>query len=403
MKIVDVIHRKDLYPRFELNVKLIQRYKECLDQLPPIEINQNNILIDGFHRLTAFKSEKRDEIPATVIETSSEKEILKLAIEKNATHGLQLKPEEKRKYAIEFIEEMSVAELSKMLSVSERIISIWTKNKREELKRQRDETILRLYLRAWNTQEKIAEEIECPRETVRDVIKKIGENGNFAEIAKNFKNQLYDVWSYHRADNKVRYPGNVPQDIVEQLLYYYTKLFDVVFDPFGGGGITIDACKKWFRRYYVSDINILPEREGDIKEWNISQGFPKNCPPANLIFLDPPYYKKKESSYSKDSISALSRSKYLDFFKKLFIDFHKHLKNNGIMALLMSNYIDYEKPKDSIFLVDYQKLVPFGFTLLYEIQCPLSTEQYRPFQVEKAKKDKKLLIISRNLLIYRKN
>lgn len=60
--------------------------------------------------------------------------------------------------------------------------------------------------------------------------------------------QFYSEWNYHKVDNKVKYPGNVPQDIVEQLFYYYTEPFDIVIDPFGGGGITIDACQKWFRR-----------------------------------------------------------------------------------------------------------------------------------------------------------
>lgn len=62
------------------------------------------------------------------------------------------------------------------------------------MKKQRDEKILELYLRAWNTQEKIAEELNCPWETVRDVIKKIGEKGQMAEIVKTFKMQIYSEW-----------------------------------------------------------------------------------------------------------------------------------------------------------------------------------------------------------------
>lgn len=401
-KIKDIKYREDLYPRFKLDVKLVQKYKECLDQLPPIDINQNNILIDGYHRLTAFRSEEREGIPVNIIETKSEKEILKEAIRKNAKHGFQLKSDEKKTHAINFIEEMSIEELAKMLSVDERTIGRWTKNKREDLKKQRDKKILELYLRAWNTQEMIAKEVGCVQSTVLEVIKNFIEKGQMPEIDKTFKPQIYSEWNYHKADNQVKYPRNVPQDIVEQLLYYYTEPFDVVTDSFGGRGITIDACQKWFRRYYVSDIAILPEREGDIKEWDIRQGFPKDCPPANLIFLDPPYYKKKEKDYQKDSISSFPREKYLLFFQELFKNCYERLKDNGIMAFLMSSYVDYDDPKKSVNIVDYQKLISSKFILLYEIGCPLSSEQYKGFQVDKAKKEKRILMISRNLLIYKK-
>ena len=40
-KITEIVFREDLYPRLE--------YAEVIDVLPPIEINQHNELIDGWH------------------------------------------------------------------------------------------------------------------------------------------------------------------------------------------------------------------------------------------------------------------------------------------------------------------------------------------------------------------
>ena len=37
--------RDDLYPRFEPNQSLIQRYAYSIEHLPPIKIDQHNILI----------------------------------------------------------------------------------------------------------------------------------------------------------------------------------------------------------------------------------------------------------------------------------------------------------------------------------------------------------------------
>lgn len=47
---------------------------------------------------------------------------------------------------------------------------------------------------------------------------------------------------------------------MDNLLYLYTEPFDVVVDPFAGGGSTIDVCRKRFRRYWVSDRKPIVER-----------------------------------------------------------------------------------------------------------------------------------------------
>lgn len=52
-KVSDITFREDLYPRIETSAITVQKYAEDLDVLPPIEINQNNELIDGWHRWTA--------------------------------------------------------------------------------------------------------------------------------------------------------------------------------------------------------------------------------------------------------------------------------------------------------------------------------------------------------------
>ncbi len=53
--------------------------------------------------------------------------------------------------------------------------------------------------------------------------------------------------------------------INKNILYYHTELWDIVYDPFAGGGTTVDACKKWFRRYYCSDKKVVQGREKEIK------------------------------------------------------------------------------------------------------------------------------------------
>jgi ParB-like chromosome segregation protein Spo0J len=53
-----IVYRQDLYPRFKPNPSKIQEYAENIERLPPIELNQDNILIDGYHRWKAFETAK---------------------------------------------------------------------------------------------------------------------------------------------------------------------------------------------------------------------------------------------------------------------------------------------------------------------------------------------------------
>ncbi len=84
-----VVIRDDLYPRIEKSTSTVQKYAENLEVLPPIELNQRFELIDGWHRLTANKKAGIKTIKAIITNTGSDRELLELAIERNACHGLQ--------------------------------------------------------------------------------------------------------------------------------------------------------------------------------------------------------------------------------------------------------------------------------------------------------------------------
>lgn len=90
MEVNQVIFRDDLYPRIEPSPATVQKYAEDLDVLPAIEVNQNNELIDGWHRWTAHKKKDAESIKVIVTETKNDAHLLELAIERNAKHGHQL-------------------------------------------------------------------------------------------------------------------------------------------------------------------------------------------------------------------------------------------------------------------------------------------------------------------------
>src|ERR1700744_3362629 len=99
LAVSDVVYREDLYPRLEKSQRTVEQYAEDLSVLPPIEVNQHNELIDGWHRWTAHRKVGAERIRVTVTETAGEGPFLELAIRRNASHGLQLSLEDKRDMA----------------------------------------------------------------------------------------------------------------------------------------------------------------------------------------------------------------------------------------------------------------------------------------------------------------
>jgi len=296
VSVKDIAFREDLYPRFEANQALIQNYANSIEHLPPIKINQNNILIDGFHRWKAHQLAGIAEIEAEIIQTTSEKELKRLAYQLNSNHGLQLSNDEKRKYAAEMIAEMSVKELASILSVDEATIKRWTETQRKAIEEERNRKIIELYLRAWNTQQSIADMFGIDQATVARIVMQIVQ---MHEMHKDFEPPIYNIWNLNKQDNVTdSHFGSFPLYFMKSLLYYHTEPMDIIFDPFAGGGTTVDASKQMLRRYYCTDLTVKPGREKDIMQHDITKGLPDGMPKPDLAFLDPPYWKQAEGKYS---------------------------------------------------------------------------------------------------------
>ena len=402
----DVIFRNDLYPRLKPNPSKIQEYAENIDRLPPIEVNQNNILIDGYHRLQAYKTEKLDSIPVVVTQTKSEAEVERLSVERNSTHGQQLTQDEKKSYAIKWWDVLPVNEICATLSISDKTYRRWTSAKQEQKEEQTKQRIYDMWMRC-HTQQEIADAVGVERTIVGDRIANFGknvENGQLTEshIFTNFEAQIYTVWNFAKATNEVKHPGNIPPEIIDNLLWFYTKPFDVVFDPFGGGGSTIDKCLERKRRYYVSDLSPIPARN-DIRKWDITSGLPEDLPVPDLVFLDPPYWKQAEGKYS-DGETDLSNMG-LDKFLETIGDIAKNIKQkwhgnrpDGKLALIIGAYQKNWETTDLPYMC-YQAIAKY-LNPVIRIQVPYSTQVYGGQYVKSAKDNKQLLNLSRDLMIF---
>ncbi len=406
--------RDDLYPRIETSVITVQKYAEDLEVLPPIEINQHSEIIDGWHRWTAHKKREVETIRATVTQTDSDMHLLELAIERNSSHGLQLSQEDKRDMARKIYHATPDRErdskkkhLATILSVSERTIRDWLSRVDKDTKDARNKRIFDLWLACW-TQEEIAAAVGCDQDTVSEIVRKSAELPESVKPAAchltDFEIPLYNVWKQQEKTPGSGHFGNSEVRWVDNLLYLYTQPFDIVVDPFAGGGSTIDICKKRFRRYWVSDRKVEPELEGKIRAHDVTTGLPPlpRWQDVKLVYLDPPYWKQAEGQYSNDPSDLANMT--LDEFNKALAStingFAKKLSAGAVIALLIQptqwkapdrQYTDH--------VADMLRLVKFPLDT--RISCPYESQQCNAQMVNWAKENRKLLVLSRELIVWK--
>ena len=193
-KINEIVFREDLYPRFEPNQKIIQKYSESIEFLPPIKINQNNILIDGFHRWKAHQLAKIEKINVEIIKTGSEFELKIMAYQLNSIHGFQLNTDEKQKFAREMFGILNDDEIMQTLSIGKATFYRWTETQRENAKKEQARKTLELYLKCW-TQEQIADELKISQKNVSDVLENFSKNSKNGKNTKTFELFIYNIWN----------------------------------------------------------------------------------------------------------------------------------------------------------------------------------------------------------------
>lgn len=412
----DIRFRDDLYPRIETSAKTVQKYAEDLSVLPPVEVNQHNELIDGWHRWTAHKKVSAETISIVITETASDAEFLELAIERNAAHGLQLSQADKKDMARKIYHATPERErndkkrdLARILSVSERAIRDWLSRIDKDAKAERDKRIFGLWL-ATETDKAIADDVNLTEEAVRQITQKMADlpklgksTQAIAEHATDFDPPVYNVWKQQEKSNANGHFGNSEVRWVDNLLYLYTDPFDVVVDPFGGGASTVDICKKRFRRYWVGDRKVEPEFEGMIRQHDLTDGLPPlpRWKDVRLVYLDPPYWKQAEGRYSKDAtdLANMPLDEFHDALAGTINAFAKKL--SGAYIALLIQPTQWKAP-DRVFADHIAEMLRrVKLPLDMRFSCPYESQQCTAQMVEWAKAEKRCLVLSRELIVWR--
>lgn len=411
IKSSEIIYREDLYPRFKPNPQAIQQYAETIGVLPPIEVNQDGILIDGYHRWKAHETAGVESIPCIVTLTKSDIDLLLLAVQRNSKHGQQLTRDEKKRYAARWFAYLDVDKICDALSITRRVFNDWTQNQQQQREDDVKQRILDMHL-ACHTQQQIADAVDMDQASVQRQIADFMQKDNYADlhIFGDFEGdentrQIYTIWNIAKATNQVKHFGNIPPEIIDNLLYLYTKPFDVVFDPFGGGGSSLDVCRKRFRRCYISDLNPIPARETEFRQHDITDGLPNDMPVPDLVFLDPPYWRQAKNKYSDDptDLGNIDIDGFLDVIGNIAKEskrkWVKAKRDVGYLSIIIGPFKEAGKKLD-LALLCFERINKY-LPLAERVIVPYSTQVHGGAFVGMAKEKKELLYLHRDLMIFK--
>lgn len=413
----EVVWRDELYPRLKTNPSIVQTYSEVLDILPPIEVNQHNEIIDGWHRWTAHKKLERKTIKVVVIQTKSDAELLELAIVRNAKWGLQLSNEDKKDVARKIYHQTPERErdnkkkqLTKILSVPKRTLRDWLSRIDKDEKEARNKRIFDLWMACY-TEKEIAEVIGNPRTTIETVLTETAKLPKSSQPASehltDFEVPIYNVWKQQKKSEGMNHFGNSEVRWLDNLLYLYTQPFDIVVDPFAGGGGTIDLCQKRMRRYWVGDRLPIIEREKEIRKHDlVTDSLPNlkgRWKEVRLVYLDPPYWKQSEGQYSKDKtdLANMSLDDFTSTLAKIIKGFGKKL-NEGYIALIIQP-TQWKAPEKQYtdHIADMLQSVKLPLDMRYSV--PYESQQDNAQMVNWAKENKKTLVLTREIVVWKIN
>jgi len=407
-------------------------YSKKIAFLPPITVNQNDIIVDGVHRYKAALRAEQTRIAAKRIQLD-DADIQLAGLLVDLRSGIRHPEKDVKAICIKrwSPDPAKNRALWAELEVPESTGYEWTADIRRAQEKQVNEQMALSLLDPYKTQEKIAEEFRCDQASVSrlksDILCKIlavrelhnlpqnereparaaliqelqNQNLDFMSEYVSFEPCIYNIWNQSGADEANDYFGQFPIAFMKNLIYYHTEPFDLVYDPCAGGGTTIDACRFMYRQCIATDLTPRPDRS-EIAQWDIAEGVPPDIPKPDMVFLDPPYWKQAQGRYPDlpGDLANMELPAFYDVLGKFISAVRvKRIKRVAIViaATQYDNDIVYE---DHIFEIASRLLGKYRI----EMRCilPYSTQQYNATQVKRAKESGVCLTLHRDLVVFKR-
>jgi ParB/RepB/Spo0J family partition protein len=348
------------------------------------------------------------EMSAAEIEKIAQKAIRKVSIDEHSRSRTSPSMELEIKIFLMYRLGILIHRIAALLGINRKTVMTYSENPDLEQSIQNA-------LSAGHSHHQVAKDHGCPEPLVWSIaLEKQTDLERFASLGWWLR--PHDLWSFGDLDHRLgdEWPGRIPAQIVGHALHYFSNEGDLVLDPMAGGGVVADTCLAFGRRCWSFDLLDRPEERPEIEPhlwdpnnltWPV-EGIMK----PDLIFLDPPYFKKKAKQYAPGSISSLSRSEYLRFFEDFLPLLRDHSKKDAHLAFLNADWRDFqskaameEDPRQAIMLHDYiEIMVRSGWRVTHIIDCPMSQNRFKAHQIRHMYKKRTLGTIRRYLIVGRK-
>lgn len=412
-----IVFDEAIYPRKAHDPQLVQRYADCLESIEAkqryLSVSADNKLLDGKHRWLAYRKvldggDRTIKVFRYDVRTPHEQ--FRLAVRLNSDHGAQLSDEDKQQDAIRLYNfGYTYDSIAEELSVGKRKVSDWLSRTVKEEKDRRKRKIFEMWL-ACHTQQEIADALGVAQKnvstTIDNFILSVLENQKYkvaAEHASDFNPPLYNIWKQQEKTPGSRHFGNSEVRWLDNLLYLYTQPLDVVIDPFAGGGSTIDICKKRKRRYFISDRKPIVEREHEIRCHDLTDGLPKvsRWKDVKLVYLDPPYWKQAEGQYSQDptDLANMPLDQFHETLAEIINSFAKKLTDAYIALIIQPTQWKSPEKQFTDHIAEMSRRVELPIDMRFSV--PYESQQCTAQMVEWAKQQKRCLVLTREIIVWK--
>jgi DNA modification methylase len=235
--------------------------------------------------------------------------------------------------------------------------------------------------------------------------------------------EIYNVWNISKLDQRfgIEHPGQIPGQIIVNVIYHYLPKTAVIVDPMAGGGTTHDVCEflnsvgedeaqlsmfpeeRYNLTCYSFDLN--PRRDFVVKKNSLEDDW--GVDRVDLVFLDPPYFSMKKDDYVDNDFTA-SREAFYNAVDLMSKKAYGALKSGGICAIIIQPQTEKDLMEGEVCIdlpFECYKIMEKYFKPFQRIQTPLSTQQFSAIDVNRVMmKDNRhrLLGVSRDLILMKK-
>ncbi len=363
------------WPRSTLDEEAIERYRDCLEDMPPIVVDKETMsVLDGRHRVEAHKREGVEIIPVKY-ESCAPHLFLARAYALNAKHGLPVDNEIRDQIIVDLrqgkdgYDPMVEGEIAQVMEISQqRVNQVLAKllapsNFASDKNKTRE--AIRLFLSGMSHR-KIAEQFGVSHTTISSVVREYTKRKNLISEHLRSRGHLKSVVSYSQRGpwGDTKFPGNTSGYLLVDLIDYYQP--KSILDPMEGSGTTGDVAFDMGDIPYMGlDLHSGFDLIGDEVEGKY-----------DLIFWHPPYHDVID--YEIDHPNNLSRcpslSDYSDKLQLCMAKLVNHLAQEGHLCILCS-----DPRRDGIIQPIHSAIVSFNLAILYAFLVKLIEGRSRYF------------------------